>query len=120
MDSAVRGGDMGDNPMGGEGRANGDAPSPRFRPGATVCVDGTLRPGHIRTPVYLLGKRGTIVMCQGAYHSAEKLAYMTEGPRVPLYLVEFDAVEVWGERVRQAERQHRLCVEIYEDWLNAI
>jgi nitrile hydratase len=101
-------------------RASSTTPRPRFTPGARVQVDTRLRPGHIRTPVYLLGKRGTIMQCQGAYHSAEKLAYMAPGPYVPLYLVEFDATEVWGERVQQAERQHRLCIEIYEDWLSAI
>ena len=94
-----------------------NAVAPRFALAARVRVDGSLRPGHIRTPVYLLGKRGRICALQGAYHHAELLAYREPGPRVPLYLVEFDATEVWGEKVAQAERGHRVLVEIYEDWL---
>ena len=90
----------------------------RFPISARVRVDAVIRPGHIRTPVYLLGKRGRIFAVQGAYQHAERLAYNDFGPRVPLYLVEFDAAEVWGEKVAQAERGHRLLVELYEDWLS--
>ena len=92
---------------------------PRFPVSARVRVDAAMRPGHIRTPLYLLGKRGRIFAVQGAYQHAERLAYKDFGPAVPLYLVEFDAAEVWGETVAQAERGHRLLVEIYEDWLTA-
>lgn len=97
--------------------ASDDAVAPRFPIAARVRVDARIRPGHIRTPVYLLGKRGRIFAWQGAYHHAERLAYREPGPRVPLYLVEFDAAEVWGETVARAERGHRVLVEIYEDWL---
>ena len=96
--------------------ANQEAVVPRFAVATRVRVDASVRPGHIRTPLYLLGKRGRIFALQGAYHHAERLAYREPGPRVPLYLVEFDAAEVWGE-VAQAERGHRVLVEIYEDWL---
>jgi nitrile hydratase len=100
-------------------RATSGGVAPRFAVAARVRVDTTLRPGHIRTPVYLLGKRGEIVAFQGAYQHAERLAYQEPGPPVPLYLVAFDAAEVWGEHVAQAERAHRVLVEIYEDWLSA-
>lgn len=93
------------------------AAAARFPVDTRVRVDATIRPGHIRTPLYLLGKRGRIFALQGAYLHAERLAYQDYGPRVPLYLVEFDAIEVWGERVPQAERAHRVLAEIYEDWL---
>ena len=91
--------------------------TPRFAVSQRVRVDERMRPGHIRTPVYLLGKRGWIFALQGAYRHAERLAYNDFGPRVPLYLVAFDATEVWGEQVPQAERGHSVLVEIYEDWL---
>jgi nitrile hydratase len=91
--------------------------APRYPVATRVRVSATLRSGHIRTPVYLLGKHGEIVAYQGAYHHAERLAYQEPGPVVPLYLVAFDAAEVWGERVARAERGHRIVVEIYEDWL---
>jgi nitrile hydratase len=90
---------------------------PRFAISAPVRVDAAVRAGHIRTPLYLLGKRGRIFALQGAYQHAERLAYQDFGPRVPLYLVEFDAAEVWGAKVAQAEHGHPLLVEIYEDWL---
>lgn len=92
---------------------------PKFAVATRVRVDATVRPGHIRTPVYLIGKRGEIVAFQGAYHHAERLAYRQTGPIVPLYLVAFDAAEIWGETVAQAERGHRVLAEIYEDWLTA-
>ena len=92
-------------------------PHARFPIAARVRVDAAIRPGHIRTPIYLLGKRGRIFAVQGAYQQAERLAYNDFGPHVPLYLVEFDAAEVWDEQVAQAERSHRLLVELYEDWL---
>ena len=94
-----------------------DSVTPRYAVSQRVRVDARMRPGHIRTPVYLLGKRGRIFALQGAYQHAERLAYNDFGPRVPLYLVAFDATEVWGEQVPQAERGHSLLVEIYEDWL---
>jgi len=100
-----------------ESAASAKAAAPRFPVATRVRVDATLRPGHIRTPVYLLGKRGRICALQGAYQHAELLAYQEPGPRVPLYLVEFCATEVWGESVAQAERGHRVLAEIYEDWL---
>ena len=89
----------------------------RFAVATRVRVDAAIRPGHIRTPVYLLGKRGRIFAVQGAYQHAERLAYQDFADAVPLYLVEFDAAEVWGKAVTQAERGHRVLAEIYEDWL---
>lgn len=97
--------------------AHAQAVTPRFAVAEPVRVDARMRPGHIRTPVYLLGKRGRIFALQGAYQHAERLAYNDFGPRVPLYLVAFDATEIWGEQVPQAERGHSVLVEIYEDWL---
>src|SRR5262245_48376463 len=102
-----------------EAAARADAVTPRFAVAQRVRVDAGMRPGHIRTPVYLLGKRGRIFAVQGAYQHAERLAYNDCGPRVPLYLVSFDATEVWGEQISQAERGHSVLVEIYEDWLAA-
>ena len=96
-----------------------DSVMPRFAVSERVRVDARMRPGHIRTPVYLLGKCGRIFALQGAYQHAERLAYNDFGPPVPLYLVAFDATEVWGEQVPQAERGHSVLVEIYEDWLTA-
>lgn len=101
----------------GDAARGGESAAPRFPLAARVRVDAKVRPGHIRTPVYLLGKRGRIVAFQGAYEHAERLAYHEHGPRVPLYLVEFAADEVWGAQVARAERRHKVLAEIYEDWL---
>jgi len=101
------------------GAAGGNEAAPRFSVAARVRVDGNIRPGHIRTPVYLLGKCGEIVAFQGAYPHAERLAYREPGAQVPLYLVAFEAAEVWGENVARAERGHRVVAEIYEDWLTS-
>jgi hypothetical protein len=36
-------------------------------------------------------------------------------PPVTLYQVEFDAAEVWGERLREAP--YRITADIFEHWL---
>ena len=91
---------------------------PCYHIGDLVQVLAQPQPGHIRTPVYLLGKKGKIANFQGLFTSPEDLAHFK--PKVlnlPLYLVEFEMVEVWGEQCPQRSRKDKLRVEIYEPWL---
>ncbi|MEM7772368.1 MAG: SH3-like domain-containing protein [Cyanobacteria bacterium P01_A01_bin.37] len=62
---------------------------PRYHAGDSVQVSATLKPGHIRTPLYLLGKQGKIVNFQGMFLSPEDLAHFKPTVfELPLYLVE--------------------------------
>jgi nitrile hydratase len=92
----------------------------RYPVGGRVRVAETIRPGHIRTPLFLLGKRGEIAALQGEFLSPEQMAYHEEGPPIPLYLVAFEAGEVWGGQVPRADRGFKIYAELYEDWLSPL
>jgi len=71
---------------------------------------------HCRTPLYLRGKRGVVLRALGRYANPEELAYHKPGmPPLTLYQVEFDAAEVWGERLMEAP--YRIVADIFEHWL---
>ncbi|MEM1253904.1 MAG: SH3-like domain-containing protein [Cyanobacteria bacterium P01_H01_bin.21] len=94
---------------------------PGYAVGDWVQVVDQIKTGHIRTPVYVLGKRGKVAHLQGLFLNPEDLAHFK--PRVlqlPLYLVEFEMVEVWGDRCPQRSRRDKLRVEIYEPWLKPL
>lgn len=74
---------------------------------------------HCRTPHYLRGKRGVVVRALGRYPNPEELAYHKPGlPALTLYQVEFDATEVWGERLREAP--YRIMADLFEHWLEPL
>ncbi|NEQ51598.1 MAG: nitrile hydratase subunit beta [Leptolyngbya sp. SIO3F4] len=92
--------------------------APRYHTGDLVQIVDQPKPGHIRTPVYLLGKKGRIANLQGLFPNPEDLAHFkSKVVRLPLYLVDFDMAEVWGEQCPQRSLQDKLRVEIYETWL---
>ncbi|MGD1860219.1 MAG: SH3-like domain-containing protein [Leptolyngbyaceae cyanobacterium] len=91
---------------------------PRYFPGTVVQVAAHPPAGHIRTPVYLLGKTGVIVRLQGMFLSPEDLAHFKSSVvQLPLYLVEFAMADVWGDRCPPKSLKDKLRVEIYEPWL---
>ncbi|MBT9312249.1 SH3-like domain-containing protein [Leptothoe kymatousa] len=92
---------------------------PRYHTGDLVQVIDQPKPGHIRTPVYLFGKKGKIANLQGLFANPEDLAHFkSKVVHLPLYLVEFDMVEVWGEQCpKKRSLKDKLRVEIYEPWL---
>ncbi|MEO0432183.1 MAG: SH3-like domain-containing protein [Cyanobacteria bacterium J06656_5] len=62
---------------------------PRYQTGDLVQVTAQTKPGHIRTPVYLLGKKGKIANFQGLFTNPEDLAHFKSKVLcLPLYLVE--------------------------------
>ncbi len=74
---------------------------------------------HCRTPHYLRGKRGVVVRALGRYPNPEALAYHKPGlPALTLYQVEFDAAEVWGDRLREAP--YRIIADLFEHWLQPL
>ena len=91
----------------------------KFKPGDCVRVRAEDRPGHIRTPYYVQGKVGRVERVYGEFLNPELLAYAKDGlPKRTLYLVAFDQSQVWGEY--QASPKDRLCVDIYEHWLEPL
>jgi nitrile hydratase len=93
----------------------GRAVSAKFKPGDRVLVKMEDRPGHIRTPWYVRGKRGWVERIYGEFRNPETLAYGKDGlPKKPLYLVGFDQSQVWP---RYETAKDKLFVDIYEHWL---
>lgn len=90
----------------------------RFKPGDPVRVKMEDRPGHIRTPYYVRGKRGWVERVYGDFLNPESLAYGRDGlPKRTLYLVGFFPAEVWG-RYPESSRD-KVFVDIYEHWLES-
>jgi nitrile hydratase subunit beta len=93
----------------------GRAVSARFKPGDRVLVKMEDRPGHIRTPWYVRGKRGWVERVYGEFRNPESLAYGGDGlPKRPLYLVGFDQSQVW---TKYSAPKDKLFIDIYEHWL---
>ncbi len=88
----------------------------QFKPGDPVKVKMEDRPGHIRTPYYVRGKRGWVERVYGDFLNPESLAYGREGlPKRTLYLVGFSSAEVWGSCLESP--RDKVYVDIYEHWL---
>lgn len=92
---------------------------PRFIKGDTVRVVNLAKPGHVRTPDYILGKVGHVTQLCGLFLNPEDLSVgITQGPVVALYRVEFSMSEVWGNPVRNPKDV--LSLEIYDHWLEKV
>ncbi|MEL6778460.1 MAG: SH3-like domain-containing protein, partial [Cyanobacteria bacterium J06597_16] len=91
---------------------------PKYTLSDSVQVAPHPKPGHIRVPAYLLGKSGKIVSFQGMFSNPEDVAHLRPTVvRLPLYLVEFEMTEVWGNSFAQKSLQDKVRAEIYEPWL---
>jgi hypothetical protein len=70
--------------------------------------------GHHRTPGYLKGKPGSVVRIHPTFTDPETRAYGASGlPRRRLYLVEFEASEVWDDD----RADGRILADVFEHWL---
>lgn len=91
--------------------------SARYAKGEAVQVDDRDQPGHVRTPIYVRGKTGTIERIVGAFPNPEKLAYGQPGlPYKYLYRVNFRQTDLWPDYAGNAT--DTLEIEIYEHWLS--
>ena len=90
----------------------------RYPPGERVRVRDVPSVGHVRTPGYVKGRIGRVERVHGAFPNPESLAYGGDGlPEQPLYQVTFAQGELWaGYRGPGGDR---LCVDLYEHWLEA-
>jgi nitrile hydratase len=91
-----------------------------FNIGDLVRVGDALPPGHIRTPMFLRGCKGTIIKHFGSFPNPERLAYGLNGlPKINLYQVLFDMDEAWNGDGDYAVGD-TITADIYETWLEAI
>jgi hypothetical protein len=90
----------------------------RFSPGERVRIRADFPPGHIRTPVYLRGKTGTVERCYGDFTNAETAAYGLPGPKKSVYKVRFAARELWTDYA--GPHKDAIEADIYEHWLEKV
>lgn len=97
--------------------AHGD--EPLHAVGERVTVVDLAKPGHVRTPDYILGHTGEVVQFCGLFLNPEDLSVgRTGGPVVPLYRVRFRMDQLWpGETHHHSDDM--LCIEVYGHWLRA-
>ena len=88
----------------------------RFSVGEAVRVKNHFPPGHVRTPFYCRGKRGTVERLCGEFRNPEKLAYGNhDAEKVTLYRIRFEQAELWGDY--RGPSRDRVEIELYEHWL---
>lgn len=98
------------------GRHAASGGNSRFAVGERVVVREDYPPGHIRTPVYIRGKRGVVTRCFGAFKNPERLAIGKDGlPMKVLYEVQFRQRDIWPDY--QGPASDTLLIDIYEHWL---
>lgn len=99
----------GDSPRRGTG-------TPRFEAGETVLVGNPPAGAHTRLPGYLRGHRGTVEsVAEGNYTYFCSTGGDGLGDPVPVYIVRFEAAEIWGETTEASPSP--LYAELYEPYL---
>ena len=90
--------------------------SPAYAPGARVRILDLKKPGHVRTPIYVREKIGTIDYFCGAFENPEERAYGRVGfGRIPLYRVRLMQHDLWPNY--EGSDKDSLVLEIYHHWL---
>lgn len=90
-----------------------DAP---FAPGDRVRVLDLGKGGHVRTPLYVREKTGTVDYYCGRFENPEERAYGRVGrERIPLYRVRMRQRDLWPDY--EGPEQDSLVLEIYDHWL---
>ncbi|MEO1307088.1 MAG: SH3-like domain-containing protein [Pseudomonadota bacterium] len=88
----------------------------RFQVGDRVEVIDLGKPGHVRIPMYIRCKTGTVAQFCGRYLNPEDLAIgKTGGPAIDLYRVSFAQTDLWPEDDHPPGDS--LVIEIYDHWL---
>src|SRR5579871_4660295 len=89
----------------------------RFAPGDQIRARVMHPRGHTRLPRYLRGKRGIVRRCYGFFEFPDHELGDPTGPLQPLYSVEFEMQEVWGE---SAEPGEALSADLWESYLEPV
>ena len=87
---------------------------PAFAVGDRVRVRNINPPGHTRLPRYVRGKRGVVARFHGVHDVQDAVAPGVTPPPQPVYNVQFEASELWGEA---AEANQRLYVDMWESYI---
>lgn len=91
----------------------------RFNVGDKAVVVNLQKPGHVRTPDYLIGHTGEVIQFCGYFLNPEDLSIgITSGPVIPLYRLKFSMGALWPEEPRHPDDV--LCIEIYDHWLEPL
>jgi hypothetical protein len=93
-----------------------DSASPTFSPGTRVRIVDLKKRGHVRTPIYVREKVGTVDRFCGEFENPEDRAYgRVGGPRIPLYRVRLMQRDLWPDY--EGPDKDSLVLEIYQHWL---
>ena len=91
-------------------------PNKQLAVGDKVEVIDLGKPGHVRTPLYVRNKVGTIDYICGRFENPEERAYgRIGGERIPLYRVRLSQRDLWPDY--QGSDRDSLVLEIYQHWL---
>jgi nitrile hydratase len=89
-------------------------PAPRFAVGDAVVARNIHPVGHTRLPRYARGKHGTIHRLHGSHIFPDTNAHgLGENPQ-PLYIVRFEARELWGD---SAEPREAVYLDLCDSYL---
>jgi len=83
--------------------------------GDTVLVREDYPIGHIRTPVYVRGKKGVVVRRFGPFGNPETLAYSLPSDKRELYKVRFRQRDLWP--LYRGSDADTIELDLYEHWL---
>ena len=90
--------------------------SPIYAQGTRVRIIDLKKPGHVRTPIYVREKVGTIDYYCGAFENPEERAYgRIGGVHIPLYRVRLMQRDLWPDY--DGPDKDSLVLEIYQHWL---
>ena len=90
--------------------------SPVYAQGTRVRIIDLKKPGHVRTPIYVREKVGTIDYYCGAFENPEERAYgRIGGAHIPLYRVRLMQRDLWPDY--DGPDKDSLVLEIYQHWL---
>lgn len=105
---------MADRPGGSPAVAEGR----RLVAGDVVRVKHIDVAGHVRTPGYVQGARGTVERDLGEHPNPEVLAYLQTAPAVRLFRVRFEGSALFPGR--SGSGASTVTVDIYEHWLERV
>lgn len=91
-----------------------EGPEPSFGIGDEVLVRVMNPPTHSRCPKYVRGRRGRIVESYGCQIYPDSAAVGKGPDPQPLYTVEFDARELWGD---DGHTNDTMYVDLWEPYL---
>lgn len=94
--------------------ARAETATPRFSAGDFVTVRDMHPSGHTRCPRYVRGKRGTVVRFEGMFNLDDATAHGGGRVAEPVYVVRFEALELWGP---DTDADHSVLIEMWESYL---